>query len=79
MRIHSVSRKADKLDATLGEFRLKLCKSTKLSRADWSVVLRMREEDYPVVAYEFVEIYGAGSGISLEIGSSRPESEAVNR
>lgn len=50
--------------------------SALTSSAHWSVVFRMAEENYPVVADEFVEVDRAICGISLEIGSNRSKAQS---
>jgi hypothetical protein len=50
--VDCVGRKSDELRATLGELGLELSEGTKLSSADGSVVLGMREKNDPVVADE---------------------------
>lgn len=63
VRFDSVSRQTDQLDATLSELRLKLGESTELSSAHWGVILRVREENDPVVTNEVVEVDGALWGL----------------
>lgn len=63
-----VGRQADELCTALGEFRLELGKCTELSGANWSVILGVREEDYPFVADELVEVDWAIGGLGLEVG-----------
>jgi hypothetical protein len=50
--VDCVGRKSDELRATLGKLGLELSEGTKLSGADRSVVLGMREKNDPVVADE---------------------------
>ena len=76
VRLDGVGRKTDQLDATLGELGLELCKGTKLGGADGSVVFWVGEQDNPVVANELVEVNGALSGLSLEIGCDGSQAEA---
>lgn len=52
MTIDRVGREPNQLDATFGEFWLKLREGTKLGRAHWSVIFGVGEEDYPFVADE---------------------------
>jgi hypothetical protein len=73
MRFNSVGRQANELDATLLELWLKLGEGTKLRRADWSIVLRVGEEYYPVVADELVEVDVSGGGLSIEIWGNGAE------
>jgi hypothetical protein len=50
--VDCVGRKSDELRATLGKLGFELSEGTKLSSADGSVVLGMREKNDPVVADE---------------------------
>jgi len=75
VRLNGVGRQTDQLNATLGELRLKLCKSAELGGANRSVILGVGEENDPVVADELVEIDGPGGGISLEVWSDGSEAE----
>lgn len=52
MTVNRVGRESNQLDATLGEFWLKLREGTQLGRAYWSVIFRVGEENYPFVADE---------------------------
>jgi hypothetical protein len=52
MAVDCVGRKTNELCATLGKLRLQLGEGTKLSCADGSVVLGVREKNDPVVANE---------------------------
>jgi len=74
--LNSVGGYTDQLDATLGELRLKLCESTELSCADWGVVLWVREQDHPFIADELMEVDGATSGFSFEVGCNGTQTEA---
>jgi hypothetical protein len=58
----------------LSELLLKLCESTELSRADWSVIFWVREENNPFVVNEFVEVDGAICGLILEVGRNGAQS-----
>jgi hypothetical protein len=60
----------------LSELWLKLCESTELSRADWSVIFWVREENNPFVVNEFVEVDGAICGLILEVGRNGAQAEA---
>ena len=77
MRIHSVGREANQLDAALGEFGFKFRKCPKFGRADGGVVLGVGEEDDPVVANELMEVNGAGSGVGLEVGGNRAKTKSA--
>ncbi len=68
MRLDSVSRKTNQLGPTLGELRLKRSKSAELSCADRGIILRVGEEDNPVVADELVEVDRTLGGLGFEIG-----------
>lgn len=56
MALDRVGAQPDELHAALGEFRLELGKGAELSGADRGVVLRVGEEDDPVIANEIVEV-----------------------
>jgi len=75
VRFDGVGRKTDQLDTALGELRLELCESTELGGADWSVIFRVGEEDYPFIADEFMEVDGASGGFSLEVWGNGAEAE----
>ena len=79
VRVDGVGTQADQLDVALREFGLELREGAQLGRADRGVVFRVREEDDPGVADEFVEVDGAVGGVGLEIGRGRAEAEAVVR
>jgi hypothetical protein len=68
-----VGGQTDQLDAALSELWLKLCESTELSRADWSVIFWVREENNPFVVNEFVEVDGAICGLILRLGAMEPK------
>lgn len=74
--IDRVGRKPNHLDAPLGELGLQLGKGAELGGAHGGVVLRVREEDDPLVADELVEVDGAGRGVGLEVGGLGAEAEA---
>jgi hypothetical protein len=59
--VNSVGRKTNELDTTLGELRLELSEGTELGGAVGSVVLRVREQDHPLVSDELVEVDGTGN------------------
>jgi hypothetical protein len=63
----------------LSELLLKLCESSELSRADWSVIFWVREENNPFVVNEFVEVDGAICGLILEVGRNGAQAEARDR
>ena len=69
--VDSVGRETNELDTTLGELGLKLSESTELSGADRGVVLGVREQDYPVVSDELVEVDGTGN---LSVSVAQQES-----
>lgn len=56
MTLNSVGAQTDELDVALGELGLELREGTQLGGADWSVVLRVGEQDDPLVANEVVEL-----------------------
>lgn len=76
VRLDGVGGETDELGATLGELRLELGKSTELGGADGSVVLRVGEEDDPVVTDELVEVDVTGGGLGLEVGGDGAQAEA---
>ena len=53
--------------------------STELGGADGCVVLWVREEDYPVVTDELVEVDGALSGLGLEVRGGAAQTESLVR
>ncbi len=73
-----VGGETNQLGSTLLELRLKLGESTELSRANGSVILWVREENDPVVTDELVEVNGALSGLSLEVGGNAAEAQTVD-
>lgn len=73
--LNSVGRETDEFDATLGELRLELCESTKLSGADGGVVLGVREKHNPFVANEVVEVDWAVGGLSIKVGSDAAQAK----
>ena len=75
--VDGVGGEADELCAALGELGLKLRESAELGGADRRVVLRMREEDNPLVADELVEVDGALSGFRLEVGGGAAQTERL--
>lgn len=77
VRLDGVGRESDQLGTTLSELGLKLCKGTKLSGADWSIILWVREEDNPVVTDKLVEVDRSVGGLGLEVGGSRSQTETV--
>src|SRR6266480_519593 len=77
MAFHCVRRKADQLDAALGELGLELREGAKLCCAYWRVVLGMREENDPIVADEFVEVDLPLSSFGVKVGSDAAETEGL--
>ena len=77
VRIDGVGAQADQLDVALGEFGLEFGEGAQLGGADRGVIFRVREEDDPGIADEFVEVDGAVGGVGLEIGRGGAEAEAV--
>jgi len=78
MGLDGVGRETNQLYATLGELGLKLCKGTELGGANWGVIFWVGEQDNPLVANELVEVNGALSSLSLEVGCDGSQAEAVN-
>lgn len=56
MALNSVGAQTDELDVALGELGLELREGTQLGGADRGVVLRVGEQDDPLVANEVVEL-----------------------
>lgn len=75
--LDSVGRKANELDTTLGELWLELSEGAELGGADRGVVLRVREQNNPLVANELVEVDWAAGGLCLEVGSSATQTEGL--
>lgn len=68
--VDSVCGQTDQLNATSSELWLKLGESSKLSCADWGVILWVGEKDNPLVANELVEVDWTVGRLSLEIWGS---------
>lgn len=68
VRLDSVGRETNRLDVTLGKLGSELSHGTELSGADGSVILRVGEENDPVIADELVEVNGTLGGLGLEVG-----------
>jgi hypothetical protein len=75
--VDGVRGEADELRATLGELGLELREGAELGGADGSVVLRMREEDHPLVADELVEVDWALGGLGLEVWGGAAQTERI--
>lgn len=75
--LDGVGRETDELHTTLGELGLELGEGTKLSGADWSVVLGVREEDNPFVANELVEVDGTVGGLGIKVGGDAAQTERL--
>lgn len=71
MMLDIIGRQSDQFDATFAELRLKFGESAQLGGADRSEVLRMREEDDPAIADEFVEVDGSIGCVCVEVGGNR--------
>jgi hypothetical protein len=76
--VEGVGRQADELDAALGELGLEAGHLAELGRAHGRVVLRVREENDPVVANELMEVDGALGRVGLEVGGNAAETEAAS-
>jgi len=74
--VEGVGRKADQLDAALGELGGQAGHLAELGRADGSVVLGVREEDDPAVTNELVEVNRPLGGLGLEVWGDRAQAEA---
>ena len=70
MRLDGVGRQTNQFDSALGELRLELCECAELRCAYRSVILRMREENDPIVTNELMEVDGAFGTLSLEVRCS---------
>ena len=77
MATEGVGRQTNQLSTALGELGLELGEGAELGGADRGVVLRVGEEDNPLVADPLVEVDGASSGVGLEVGGHGTEAEAV--
>jgi hypothetical protein len=78
VRFDCICRETDQLDPALCEFVLLRSERSELGGANWSVVLRMRIEDSPVVPNPFVEIQDTDRRLSPEIGRSGTETKAMS-
>lgn len=67
MGFDRVGGKTDELDPTLGKFGFQFGKGAELGGAHWSIIFRMRKEDDPFVADEFVEVDRTCGGVGLEV------------
>jgi hypothetical protein len=76
MRLDGVGGQTDQLGVALGELGLQLGEGAQLGGADGRVVLRVGEEDNPVVANELMEVNGALGGVGLKVGGSGTQAEA---
>lgn len=74
-----VRGQTDELGVALGELWLELCECTEFSRADWGVVLWVREQDHPVVADELVEVDLAIGGLSVEVWGNATQAKWCRR
>lgn len=79
MAVDGVGAQAQQLDATLLELGLKAGHLAQLGGADGGVVLRMREENNPVVADVLVQINGPLGGVGLEVGGDGAQTETASR
>lgn len=70
-----VGAQANELDAASSELRLELSESTELGGANGGEVIRVREQDGPAVANEFVESNRTVGGLSSEVGGSRAKAK----
>lgn len=75
MRLDGVGRETDQLDVALGELGLVLGQRGQLGGANRGVILRVGEENHPVIARPLVKIDGADGGFGLEVGGNRPQTE----
>lgn len=77
MGLGAVGAQTDQLNSTSSELGLKLGESAQLSGADGGEVIGVREKDGPAVANVVVEGDAAIGGVSVEIGGSRAETNAI--
>ena len=77
VRVDGVGAQADQLDVALCEFGLEFREGAQLGGADGGVIFRVREENGPGIADEFVEVNGAIGGVGLEVGRGGAEAEAL--
>lgn len=75
MGLDGVGRETDELDVALGELGLVFGQRGQLGGADWGVILRVGEENHPVVARPLVKVDGADGGFGLEVGGNRAQPE----
>lgn len=68
--LNGVCRETNQLNTTLCELWLKLGESTKLSGADWGVILWVREQNNPLVANELMEVDWASGSLGLKVGGN---------
>ena len=78
VRVDTVGTETNHLDTTGRELGLELGESTELGGTDGSEVIRVGEEDSPVVANVVVEGDLTVGGLGLEVGGSRAETEAMS-
>lgn len=77
VRVDGVCAQAQQLDAALLELGLEAGHLTQLGGADRGVVLRVGEEDDPVVADILVQVDGALGSVGLEVGGGGAQAEAA--
>jgi hypothetical protein len=77
MAFNRVRREADQLDTTFRELGFELCEGTKLCCAYWRVVLRMREENDPIVADELMEVDLPLRSFGVKVGRDAAETEGL--
>lgn len=77
MAVNGVGAQAQQLHAALGKLRLEAGHLAQLGSADGGEVLRVREEDKPVVANVLVQVDGALGGVGLEVGGDGAQAEAM--
>lgn len=77
MALNGVGRQANKLNTSSCELWLEFGKGAQLGSADRSVILRVREQDYPLVTDELMEVDRSSGGLGLEVRSGRTETKTV--
>lgn len=69
MAVNGVGGEADQFYSTLGELRFELGESAEFGGAHGGVILRMGEENDPLITDEFMKIDWSIGGVGFEVGS----------
>lgn len=75
--VNRVGAQAEQLDTALGELGLQTGHLAQLGGANGGVVLRVGEENDPVVADILVQVNGTLGGVGLEVRGDGAQAEAV--